>query len=143
MKFNETTQCAGGAAETLMRSPAPVRVFLVEDLQRLQVLMADLLRSQGDFTLVGTAGTEAEAISWLAEHPDGWDLAVIDLVLEQGCGIGVVARCRGRREGAKVVVFSEYVTPVIGEHCLSLGADAAILKSDIDAFVGFCRTFAR
>jgi len=126
-----------------LEANVPVRVFLVEDMPRLQGLMAELLRSIGDFTLVGSAATEAEAIQWLKDHRGGWDLAVVDLILAQGSGIGVVARCRERAEGAKVVVFSDYVTPVLRDYCLSLGADAALPKSDLQAFIDYCGALVR
>ena len=121
----------------------PVRVFLVEDMPRLEDVMGELLRSIGDFTLVGTASTEAEAIQWVKDHRGGWDLAVVDLVLAQGSGMGVLSRCRDRAPGAKVVVFSDYVTPVIREYCLSLGADEALAKGDLQAFIDYCSALTR
>lgn len=115
----------------------PVRVFLVEDMKHLRSVLEDLLRSVGNFTVVGTAGTEAEANFWLEEHPQSWDLLIADLVLDQGTGFGVIKRCRQRPDSRKVVVLSDYVTPVIQRHCLALGADAAIPKSDMPAFLDF------
>jgi DNA-binding NarL/FixJ family response regulator len=120
-------------------SAAPVRVFLVEDMKHVQGLMRDLLATLGRFVIAGTASTEAEAILWLEEHPEGWDLLVADLILDQGTGLGVVAKCRHRSPGRKVVVLSDYVTPGIHKHCLALGADAAIPKADLNAFIDFCR----
>ena len=120
----------------------PVRVFLVEDTKHLREVIGDLLRSLGDFLLVGTATTEAEANLWLAEQPDSWDLAIIDLVLEQGTGMGVITHCRHNCPAGKVVVFSDYVTPGIRRHCLALGAEAAIPKTDIPAFIGYCTEVA-
>jgi DNA-binding NarL/FixJ family response regulator len=141
MKYSESAIAESITTEA--QANVPVRVFLVEDMPRLQGLMAELLRSMGDFTLVGSAETEAEAIQWLKDHGDGWDLAVVDLILAQGSGIGVVARCRDRPKGAKMVVFSDYVTPVLREYCISLGADAAMPKSDLQAFMDFCGALAR
>ena len=120
----------------------PIKVFLVEDTKQLQGVMSDLLASLGDFTLVGTATTEAEANLWLAEHPDSWDLAIIDLVLEQGTGMGVIAPCRRTCPDGKIIVLSGYVTPGIRRHCVSLGAEAAIPKSDMQAFIGYCTGLA-
>ena len=120
----------------------PVKVFLVEDMKHLRDVIGDLLGSLGDFLLVGAATTEAEANLWLAEHPHSWDLAIIDLVLEQGTGMGVITHCRRNCPAGKVMVFSDYVTPGISRHCLGLGAQAAISKTDIPAFIGYCTEVA-
>ena len=120
----------------------PIKVFLVEDTRQLQVVISDLLVSLGDFVLASTATTEAEANLWLSEHPGSWDLAIIDLVLEQGTGMGVIAKCRRTCPTGKVVVFSDYVTPGISRHCLELGAQAAISKSDMAAFMRYCSEIA-
>ena len=117
-----------------------VRVFLVEDMQQVQALLADLLASLGDFRLVGSKATEAGAKQWLAEHPGAWDLAVIDLVLDQGSGMGVIPRAAdvAARNGANVVVFSDYASDGIRGHCLKLGADAVFLKSQMHEFMDYC-----
>jgi DNA-binding NarL/FixJ family response regulator len=116
----------------------PIKVFLVEDMKHLQGLISDLLESLGDFKLIGTATTEAEANWWLGENLGSWDLAIIDLVLEQGSGISVVRKCRCKSVDGKIVVFSDYVTPGIHRHCLGLGADRAISKSDMPTFIDYC-----
>lgn len=121
----------------------PVRLLLVEDLPQMQGVVLDLLATVGDFRLVAIRSTEAEANLWLDEHPDGWDLAVIDLILEQGTGLGVVARARNRPPASKVVVFSDYATEGIRKHCLKLGADAAFQKGeDLHAFLAYCSALA-
>lgn len=117
-----------------------IRVFLVEDMKQVQGVLADLLRSIGDFDLVNATGTEAEAKLWLSEHPGGWDLAIIDLVLEQGSGMAVISKAReaARRNGGRVVVFSDYVSDGIRAHCLKLGADAVFPKSSVHDLMDYC-----
>lgn len=116
----------------------PIRVFLVEDMPNVQAVISDLLLTLGDFSLAGTATTEAEANLWLEENPGCWDLAIVDLVLEQGSGMGVIRKCRRTSPTANVMVFSSYVTPGIHQHCLRLGADVAIPKADMPMFIGYC-----
>ena len=121
----------------------PVKLLLVEDLPQMQGVVMDLLGTVGDFELVKAVATEAEANLWLDENEGNWDLAVIDLILEQGTGLGVVARSRNRSAGRKVVVFSDYATEGIRKHCIKLGADAAFQKGeDLQAFLAFCGTVA-
>lgn len=123
-----------------------VRVFLVEDMQQVQGALTELLASIGDFAFAGAARTEAEARLWLDENPDGWDLSVIDLVLDQGTGMGVIPRARAQadRRGGNVVVFSDYASDGIRKHCLNLGADAVFGKSeDMHGFMAYCADLHR
>jgi DNA-binding NarL/FixJ family response regulator len=114
-----------------------LRVFLVEDLQRMRGLLSDLFATMGGITVVATATTEAEANLWLEEHPGEWDVAVIDLVLEQGAGMNVIRRCRAAPGGGRVVVFSSYATPGVRQHCLDLGADEVFDKGDTARFIAW------
>lgn len=114
-----------------------LRVFLVEDLQRMRGLLTELFQSIGGFTVVGTASTEAEANLWLDDHPAGWEVAVVDLVLEQGAGMNVIRKCKSDPHGGRVVVFSSYATPGVRQHCLDLGADAVFGKGQTSEFIGW------
>jgi CheY-like chemotaxis protein len=116
-----------------------IRVLLVEDDKRVHGIVADLLESIGDIRPVTTVTTEAEANLWLQENPDGWDLAVIDLILHEGTGLGVLSKCRPRPGGGRAVILSNYVSPVIHKHCVALGADAVFHKAhDMHRFIEFC-----
>lgn len=112
-----------------------LRVFLVEDLQTIRSLMSELFASIGGLRLVGAAGTEAEARLWLDEHPGGWDLAIVDLVLEQGSGFGVIQHAARQRQRGTLVVFSSYASAGIRKHCLRAGADAVFDKAQTEAFI--------
>ena len=115
------------------------RVFLVEDMKQVHAVLAEMLAGAGDFRVVGIAPTEAEAKLWLLENPGGWDLAIVDLVLDQGTGMAVIpdAAASARREGA-VVVFSDYASDGIRDHCRKLGADAVFLKSQVQDLMDYC-----
>lgn len=114
-----------------------LKVFLVEDMKQLQGVILDLLKSVGSFSLVATATTEAEATLWFSENQDAWDLAIVDLVLEQGTGMGVIGRCKRRSPAQKLIVLSDYITPGIERHCLKLGADVVFSKAATRAFVDY------
>jgi DNA-binding NarL/FixJ family response regulator len=115
-----------------------IRVFVVEDLGRMRSLFKDLFSQLEGVSVVATAATEAEARLWLSEHPGGWDLAIVDLILEQGSGMGVISQCRASPRPGKIVVFSSYATPGVRQHCLRLGADAVFDKTDSADFVAYC-----
>lgn len=119
-----------------------LKVFLVEDLPRMRSLLGDVFSTIGGMSVVGDAGTEAEAKLWLEEHPGGWDVAVIDLVLDQGAGMEVIRRCKAEPGGGQVVVFSSYATPGVRQHCLDLGADAVFDKSETRGFISWFNALA-
>ena len=87
--------------------------------------------------MVGTASTEAEANLLLDDHPLEWDLAIVDLVLGQGSGMGVIRRCKSVSASGRIVVFSSYVSPGIRAHCLQIGADAVFEKGESAAFIAW------
>jgi DNA-binding NarL/FixJ family response regulator len=120
-----------------------VEVFLVEDLKNIRSAMDEMLKGLGDLRILASVSTEAEALEWLEQNPGRWQLAIIDLVLEQGSGMSVIGRARRTWPAGEVVVFSNFVTPTIHDHCLRLGADAAFDKnSELTAFADYCAAFA-
>lgn len=104
----------------------------------MRSLFEDLFSQLEGVSVVASAATEAEACLWLDEHPQGWDLAIIDLILEQGSGLGVISRCKASARRGRIVVFSSYATPGVRQHCLSLGANAVFDKTDSAPFVAYC-----
>lgn len=114
-----------------------VKVFLVEDLARMRGLLDDLFASLGGIRVVAVSTTEAEARLWLDENHGEWDVAVLDLVLEQGGGMNLIRHCKRVPLGGRVVVFSSFATPGVRRHCLELGADAVFDKGETAAFIGF------
>jgi DNA-binding NarL/FixJ family response regulator len=114
-----------------------LRVFIVEDQHRLQSLLGELFDAVGGIEVASVSATEAEAMQWLDEHPGRWDVAVVDLLLEQGSGMGVIPRCKSTHPGGRVVVFSNYASPAVRRHCLDLGADAVFDKADSPGFIEY------
>jgi two-component system, OmpR family, response regulator len=117
----------------------PIRIYLVEDNAVIRENLSATLVELANATVCGDADNEDDALSWLRTRTNEWDIAVVDLFLKQGNGMGVVAACKNRRSAQKVVVLSNYASPGIREQCLRLGADAVFDKSnDIDNLVAFC-----
>jgi CheY-like chemotaxis protein len=126
-------------ADGRVEAGVSIRVLLVEDDRRVHGIVSDLLESIGELQAVSTVTTEAEANLWLEENPQGWDLAVIDLMLHQGTGLGVLSKCRPWLEGRHAVILSSYVSPAIQQHCLALGAEAVFHKAhDMNRFIEYC-----
>ena len=115
-----------------------LKIYLVEDNAVIRDNLAASMEELVHAKVVGSATTEADATAWLRAHPEDWDLAVVDLFLLQGNGLGVLNSCRERRPEQKMVVFTNYATPVMRERCLAWGANAVFDKSnEIEAFMTY------
>ncbi|WP_233168139.1 response regulator [Xylophilus sp. ASV27] len=121
-----------------------IRTFIVEDNATIRENLIDTLEELAQIRMVGVAEGERESCSWLAAHAHRWDLAIVDLFLKQGSGLGVLSACKERLPHQRVVVLSNYATPDVRTRCLKLGADAVFDKSnDIDALLDYCIAYAR
>jgi two-component system OmpR family response regulator len=116
-----------------------LRVFLVEDNPAMREHLAQVLWTEAEVELVGTAETETQAKLWLGLNPTGWDIAVIDLCLKEGSGAGVVEFCRNRQsDQALLVMTNQNVRPLL-QRCKLLGADAVYDKTkELDDMVAYC-----
>ena len=123
----------------ILVSVLPLRIYLVEDNAIIRENLAAALAELANTALCGTADGEKAAVAWLKTHPDDWDLAIVDIFLKEGNGIGVVSGGRERHNDQKLVVLTNYASTGVREQCLKLGADAVFDKShDIDNLVDFC-----
>jgi two-component system, OmpR family, response regulator len=121
-----------------------LRTYLVEDNATIRENLIGTLEELASVRALGWAETENEAKAWLAGNEGGWDLAIVDLFLKQGSGLGVLEACRGRDSGQRVVVLSNYATADMRKRCAQLGADAVFDKSnEIDALVEYCLRMAQ
>ena len=116
-----------------------LKTYIVEDNPTIRENLIGTLEELARIDAVGTADTENEGKAWLTANRDNWDLAIVDLFLKQGSGLGVLAACRDRPSTQKVVVLSNYATADIRQRCAQLGVDAVFDKSnEIDALVDYC-----
>ncbi|MES2910862.1 MAG: response regulator [Pseudomonadota bacterium] len=116
-----------------------LKTFIVEDNPTIRENLIATLEELASVEAVGTADTENEGKAWLTTRSGDWDLAIIDLFLKQGSGLGVLSACRNRKPSQKVVVLSNYATADIRQRCAQIGVDAVFDKSnEIDALVDYC-----
>ena len=114
-------------------------IYLVEDNDVVRDSLAGMLKEIANVKVAGVASTELEATEWLLGHPDEWQMAVVDLFLLQGSGLGVLASCAHRKPSQKVVVLTNYATADIRRRALALGADAVFDKTqELDQFLAYC-----
>lgn len=115
-----------------------VITFLVEDNKTIRDQLIPTLEDLTSARVLGIAETEAQAIHWLKAHDGGWDVAVVDLFLKEGSGLGVLRGCEQREPHQVVVILSNYATREMRAQCLALGADAVFDKStELDHFFHF------
>lgn len=113
--------------------------YLVEDSATIRENLISTLEEIAPVKVVGFAETEDEASAWLSSHNGDWKLAIVDLFLKEGSGLGVLKGCQNRNADQKVVVLTNYATSDIRRRCAELGSDAVFDKSnELDELLDYC-----
>ena len=113
--------------------------YLVEDNPIILTNLIETLSEVIHLEVTAHSASQSEASHWLQQHNGAWHLAIVDLFLKQGTGLGVLAACRHRAHHQKVVILTNYATPEIRERSVALGADAVFDKStELDRLMQFC-----
>lgn len=116
-----------------------LKTYIVEDNETIRENLVATLEELARATVIGFSETESDAVAWLGSHDTAWNLAIVDLFLKQGSGLGVLQASAQRSKTQKVVVLSNYATPDIRRRCAELGVDAVFDKSnEIEGLVEFC-----
>lgn len=111
----------------------------MEDNFTIRENLVATLRELVEINYLGYAETEEAGIGWLTQPKNAWDIAIVDIFLQQGSGLGILAACRNRLPHQHVIVLSNYATPDVHKRCNELGADAVFDKSnDIDSLLEYC-----
>jgi two-component system, OmpR family, response regulator len=116
-----------------------IKTYIVEDSPTIRDNLIATLEELTNVTTVGTAETEKEGVDWLTHGNNAWDLAIVDLFLKQGTGLGILSACKNRLPTQKVIVLSNYATIDIRKQCALLGANAVFDKStEIEQLLAYC-----
>lgn len=117
----------------------PLICYLAEDNQTILQNLIESLKEIADVKVTAHSATQSEAVRWLDLHDGQWHLAIVDLFLKEGSGLGILAGCRNREPYQKVVVLTNYATPEIRRRSIELGADAVFDKSsELDELFAYC-----
>ena len=104
-----------------------MRVLIVEDQQIVAELLTAALTVADDVTIVGTAGTVAEAISLArAEHPD---VVLMDYRLPDGDGVSAAEAIRAEEPETKVVIITAYEDDAMVLRAIEAGCSGFVSKS--------------
>ena len=118
--------------------------FVVEDSPVIRENLIAALEEMAPVKVVGSAADQSGALDWLANPANRCDIAIIDIFLRQGSGLGVLRSLVETRAPFERVVLTNYATSDMRRQCLALGASRVFDKSgEIDALVAHCVDRAR
>jgi DNA-binding NarL/FixJ family response regulator len=103
------------------------RVILVEDHAAFRDALSSLLNMQPDLEVVGRTGSLAEGRAALAAEEV--DVAVVDVFLPDGNGLGLVRELRQADPHLPIVILTAGLDPEIHALALEAGADEVCLKA--------------
>jgi two-component system OmpR family response regulator len=122
-----------------IKKPMALITYLVEDSATIRENLISTLEEIAPVKVVGFAETESVASAWLSAHDAEWKLAIVDLFLKEGSGLGVLKGCQNRNADQKVVVLTNYATTDIRRRCAELGSDAVFDKSnELEELLDYC-----
>lgn len=101
-------------------------VFLVDDHEVVRRGVADLLGAHEDLTVVGDAGSVAEALARIpALAPD---VAVLDVRLPDGSGVELCRELRSRMPGLRCLMLTSYTDEQAMFDAVLAGAGGFVIK---------------
>ena len=106
----------------------PVRVMLIDDHAILRGSLAYILEQEPDLTVVGEAGSLAEAREVLGTAPEV-DVAVVDLDLPDGSGVEFVGDLRSARPRAMALILTAFAERERLARAIEAGAAGVMHKS--------------
>jgi DNA-binding NarL/FixJ family response regulator len=103
-----------------------IRVLIVDDHPIMRVGIAAIINAQHDMTVVGQAGTAAEAVRLFAETQP--DLTMMDLRLPDRSGVEAIRDIRARSPKARIIVLTTYEGDEDIHQALEAGARGYLIK---------------
>ncbi|MET9055725.1 response regulator [Streptomyces sp. SID8359] len=116
----------GGKVPGEASAEAPVRVFLLDDHEVVRRGVHDLLDAEPDMTVVGEAGTVAQALARVpALRPQ---VAVLDIRLPDGDGVSVCRELRSRMPDLACLMLTSFDDEEALLDAIVAGASGYVLK---------------
>jgi DNA-binding NarL/FixJ family response regulator len=121
---------------------APLRVLIGENNADLAMTLALLLDETEDIRCVASASSNQAVLAALEAHaPNAF---VLDLSLDDGSSLPLIAQLRERLPGAAIVVYTGHRNTLLEQRCLQAGADALVVKGgEIEELTAALRRAAR
>jgi DNA-binding NarL/FixJ family response regulator len=105
-----------------------IRVFIAEDDPVVKRSLTMYLSLQPDLSVCGEAETEIGALSGIAEtNPH---VVLVDLVLKEGSGLGIMSQLRPSRPELKLLVYSSHEELAAVTESFIAGAHGFVTKQE-------------
>jgi len=110
------------------REAKPTRVLLVEDHELVLQGFKALLKNEESIDVVGTARNGQEALSLIAQNPEGIDVAIVDVIMPVMDGIEATKRITELYPTIKVLAHSMHEEATYIKGMYVAGAKGYVLK---------------
>jgi len=114
-------------AEQPDATPAPIRIFLVDDHELIRRGLRAFLESEPDMEVVDEAATARDAVGKVPIVKP--DLVVLDIRLPDGNGVEVCRELRARCPETKVIMLTSFADDTALMDSIMAGASGYILKA--------------
>lgn len=104
----------------------PAHVLVIEDSAMIRDSLVEIINADKRRQVTATTDTEQNAIDIV--HRGNIDIAIIDLQLRQGSGVGVLQQLARDTDVLKIVL-TNFSSPQMRQRCLDLGANYYFDKS--------------
>lgn len=103
------------------------RIVIVEDHTAIREMLAEILRTDPSYKIVGESGDGQKALTLIVETKP--DVLVLDARLPGLSGVDILRRLNKQLKNTRVLVFSGYETPALVREMLEAGAHGFIEKT--------------
>lgn len=124
------------AAQGQFLASDPIRILIVDDSIVARTVLARILESRGEFVIVGSVASAAQALDLVGREPV--DIVLLDLEMPGVGGLELLPQIIARSDGARVLVVSSMASDggAATVQALALGAADTLQKPDVANFVG-------
>jgi ActR/RegA family two-component response regulator len=120
-----------------IQPPLTLRLFIVDQSAEFSQALASTLIDLEIGLCVASVTTEQEAAVWLRDHPEGWDVLVLEPRLKAGNGLAILEQAVAACPRRTAVVLTHFATEAMRGYCLAQGAQAVFDKTtQMVAFIG-------
>ncbi|MBI2510945.1 MAG: response regulator transcription factor [Opitutae bacterium] len=105
-----------------------VRIFLVDDHPLVREWLAQLLRGEPGFEVIGQAEDATGALAAMRQNQP--DIAIVDLTLRSGTGLDLIKDLRSQLPAVQVIVLSMHEELAQVERALRAGAAGYVMKRE-------------